>query len=89
MEPSILLGSKVIGGEYWGELPGVGLYEEVPSFSYVFRNTLTVLEAMAELPQGIHVAEKRWLGTKRYLNFENLVFLSASIDVELNDGEGV
>ena len=89
LELGILLGSEVIGGEYWGELPAVGLYAEVPSFSYVFRNTITVLEAMAELPQGIHMAEKRWLGTKRYLNFENLVFLSASIVIELNDGEGV
>lgn len=78
-----------MGGQDWGELPVIGLDKKGPSFGYVLGNVVTVLQAVAELSQGVHMAKKCWPGAQGFPGFEILLFLCASISVELNDGYGV
>ncbi|GER56075.1 K+ efflux antiporter 1 [Striga asiatica] len=72
-----------------GELAGVGLDEETAALGDVLADAVAVLEAVAELPESVDVAEEGGPRAEGDAGSEVLVALGAAAAVELDDGERV
>lgn len=77
------------GGEHGGELAGVGLDEEAAALGDVLADAVAVLEAVAELAEGVDVAEEGRPGAQRHPRAQVLVRLRPAGAVELYHGQGV
>lgn len=77
------------GGDGGRELPGVGLHQETPARGGVAADAVAVLEAVAEFPESVDVAEERRAGTQGDAGAEILVSLGAAAAVELYDRQRV
>lgn len=72
-----------------GELAGVGVEEEAPAVGNGASHAVPVLEAVAELAEGVNVAKKGSARAEGGAGAEIFVRLGASAAVELNDGQRV
>lgn len=77
------------GGEGSGEFAGVGLDEETAALGDVLADAVAVLEAVAQLAEGVDVAEEGSSGAEGHAGSEVLVVLRTAAAVELNHRQGV